>query len=64
MEQVEGGQNCDGIYQSCLIVAAFAGAAVIVASSGLAAYWGVMVCLAGMEYCRQQAIGCHETAKK
>jgi hypothetical protein len=41
MEQVEGGQNCDGIYQSCLIVVAFVGAAVIAASSGLAVYWWV-----------------------
>ncbi|MFT4850961.1 MAG: hypothetical protein ACI83B_003523 [Sediminicola sp.] len=63
MEQVEGGQNCDGIYQSCFVVAAVLGASVIAASSGLAVYWGGVVGLAGMEYCRQQAIGCHGTVK-
>lgn len=52
-------ENCRAIYESCINVATVGGAACILLTSGL----GVPLCLASaaaaMEYCRQQAIGCH-----
>ncbi|WP_259014546.1 hypothetical protein [Emticicia fluvialis] len=55
----ENDDNCRAIYESCINVATVGGAACILLTSGL----GVPLCLASaaaaMEYCRQQAIGCH-----
>ena len=60
METIEAGDgNCGGIYNSCLVVAAIGGAAITVATSGWGAYLGVLAAGAGMEYCRQSAIGCY-----
>ena len=62
MEEMNGGQNCGAIYNSCLTVAGLTGAAVIVSTGGWLSYFGVALAAAGMEYCRQQAIGCYQTA--
>ncbi|CAN1557758.1 hypothetical protein MCERE19_02472 [Spirosomataceae bacterium] len=56
--KVAGG-NCRGIYNACLGVAAAAGTACIVGTAGIGIYACVLVAGAGMEYCRQEYIGCN-----
>lgn len=55
--KVDGG-NCRGIYNGCLGVAAAVGTACIVGTAGIGIYACVLV--AGMEYCRQEYIGCND----
>lgn len=58
MLEFEGGGNCTGTYNACIVASAVAGAAVVAATGGWGSYWGVALAWSGMEYCRQQAIGC------
>ena len=53
-----GGGNCRGIYESCLNVALVAGFAFIF-TPVVGPMLGTLTGYAGMEYCRQQYLGCH-----
>ncbi|MBL0739954.1 hypothetical protein [Chryseolinea lacunae] len=62
MKAVNGGGNCSGSYNACIVGAAVTGAAVAALTAGWGAYFGVAIAASGMEYCRQQAIGCYQDA--
>lgn len=54
-----GGGNCRGIYESCLNVSLVAGLAFTVTVPVVGALLGVLTGYSGMEYCKQQYIGCN-----
>jgi hypothetical protein len=60
LENLIGGDgNCRGIYESCLNVSLVAGGIMLFGTGPFGIIFGTLTGYAGMEYCRQQYLGCH-----